>query len=168
MNKGKMNRISIIDEQKEYPITRSQRSAIRRLVNSALSDQDETDMVELAINFVSSQDIRRLNLQYRQLDEATDILSFAVLDISKGGEFPEVLIHKPLGDIVICPEVAVEYALERGMNPFEEIQFLVVHGVLHLLGYDHGYEEDDEHLCAMLQIQRRILNGVGGIKRDGE
>jgi probable rRNA maturation factor len=90
-----------------------------------------------------------LNKQYRGIDGPTDVLSFGCDDpCAASGDEPLTL-----GDVVISPEVAAQQAAELGHTVEEELDMLLVHGILHLLGYDH--ESDDE--AAVMQARERAL-----------
>ena len=107
---------------------------------------------EVSVSFVSDDEIRGLNRDYRGKDAVTDVLSFPV-----GDEFlmgPE----RPLGDIVICIDVARRQAEEYGHSLERELAFLVAHGMLHLLGFDHETPEDE---AAMRATQDEILGRLG-------
>ena len=102
-----------------------------------LGEQEEVD-----ITIVTDEEIHTLNRDYRNVDRATDVLSFALDE--DGGE-PELVggpeVHL-LGDIIISAETAARQAEEFGHGLEREIVYLAVHGLLHLLGYDHMQEED--------------------------
>ena len=97
---------------------------------------------EVDITIVTDEEIHVLNRDYRNVDRATDVLSFALDE--DGGE-PELVggpeVHL-LGDIIISAETAMRQAEEFGHGLEREIVYLAVHGLLHLLGYDHMQEED--------------------------
>lgn len=97
---------------------------------------------EVDITIVTDEEIHALNQDYRNVDRATDVLSFALDE--DGGE-PELIggpeVHL-LGDIIISAETAARQAEEFGHGLEREIVYLAVHGLLHLLGYDHMQEED--------------------------
>ena len=101
--------------------------------------------------FVDEETIKNINRDYRGLDRVTDVISFALED-SK-----DLLKSKcrMLGDIYICIPRMFEQAEEYGHSPKRELSFLTVHGLLHLLGYDHQTKEDEEK---MFQLQELILN----------
>jgi probable rRNA maturation factor len=94
----------------------------------------------LGVHLVDDREIRRLNRKFRRLDAATDVLSFSVdLDgVFKGPSAPPRL----LGDVVISYETARRQAAERGHSTRREMGELLIHGVLHLLGYDHEKEAE--------------------------
>ena len=96
---------------------------------------------EVSITLTNNEHIHELNLRYRGIDRPTDVLSFALNE----GEEPEIFDGPAvdvLGDIIISVERAVEQAAEYGHSVQREIAFLTVHGMLHLLGYDHMEEAD--------------------------
>lgn len=106
---------------------------------------------EFSIVFVDESEIRRLNRDYRNIDKVTDVLSFAFEDNSK------ISYNKIrfLGEIYICIPRMIEQAKEYGHSNERELGFLTVHGLLHLLGYDHMNKEDEE---VMFGLQELILN----------
>lgn len=96
---------------------------------------------EVSITLTDNKHIHELNLRYRGIDRPTDVLSFALNE----GEEPEIFDGPAvdvLGDIILSVERAVEQAAEYGHSVQREIAFLTVHGMLHLLGYDHMEEAD--------------------------
>ncbi|WP_371481606.1 rRNA maturation RNase YbeY [Kitasatospora sp. NBC_00315] len=111
---------------------------------------------ELSVILVDSAAMEELHIQWMDLPGPTDVMSFPMDELRPGKEGEE-LPQGLLGDIVLCPEVAKEQGLaapsKHSMD--EELQLLTVHGVLHVLGYDH--EEPDEER-AMFALQKRILD----------
>jgi probable rRNA maturation factor len=89
---------------------------------------------ELSIMFAGEARMRALNLRYRGINSPTDVLSFPIFESS--GEFPEEG-EFPLGDIVINPLRAKLHAPLHGLSLYEELRRLIVHGLLHLMGYEH-------------------------------
>ena len=107
------------------------------------------------VSIVDNKKIREINANYRQIDRETDVISFAFLDEPseknlKGGPID-------LGLILISYEKAIQQANEYGHSLKREMVFLFVHGMLHLLGYDHMKEEDEK---IMFSIQDKILGGL--------
>lgn len=102
--------------------------------------------------FVDLNNIHDINKEYRQIDRPTDVISFAYIDSSENRELP----HE-LGDVFICVEKIIEQANEYGHSVTRECAFLVVHGILHLLGYDHLEKEDEE---VMFSLQDKILENL--------
>ena len=107
------------------------------------------DMTEVDITIVDDEEIHTLNREYRNVDRPTDVLSFA---LDEGEEDEPELIDGPeehlLGDIIISAETAQRQGEEFGHGLEREIVYLAVHGLLHLLGYDHMTEEDKKIMRA--------------------
>jgi probable rRNA maturation factor len=134
-----------------------------RILGRIAMEKNLSEDVEVGVLWADDAYIRTLNRDYRGKDCATDVLSFAMQD---EGEDEPVLEDDPLaeillGDIVISLETAQRQAEEYGHGMDREIAFLLVHGMLHLLGYDHGEEserqvmrQEEEKILAALDIQR--------------
>ncbi|WP_296057458.1 rRNA maturation RNase YbeY [uncultured Amphritea sp.] len=105
------------------------------------------DAAELSIRIVSPEESRELNHQYRGKDSSTNVLSFPF-------EMPEGIELELLGDLVVCAEVVAREAREQNKPLFNHWCHMVVHGVLHLLGFDHINNDDAEE---MEQLEREIL-----------
>ena len=113
----------------------------------------------VSVSFVDNRYIHKINKKYRGIDRPTDVISFAFLD--DGHLYDKVLFKEgivPLGDIYISVEKAEEQAKEYGHSIKRELCFLFVHGLLHLLGYDHMNEEDEK---VMFSLQDQILSEKG-------
>ena len=109
----------------------------------------------VSVTFVDNDFIHKMNREYRNVDHPTDVISFAFLDDEKDKE--KILRGKGsvcLGDIYISVDKAKEQAKEYGHPLERELSFLFVHGLLHLLGYDHMNKEDEE---VMFKLQDEIL-----------
>lgn len=154
------------NRQKAVSITPAIRALIRKAVSETLREEAFPRPAEISVSFVDNEEIHALNLEYREKDKPTDVLSFpmweenelkpdgvAAGDIDPGND--AVL----LGDIVICAERAVEQAAEYGHSSEREFAFLAVHSTLHLLGYDHEASAEDE--AYMNQKQEEILTKIG-------
>jgi probable rRNA maturation factor len=109
---------------------------------------------EISVSFVSAEEICALNMHYRGVDKVTDVLSFPQFESAL--EFPKdrKII---LGDVIICTEQALLQADEFGHSPERELVYLLTHGVLHLLGYDHAVDEEKE---AMRAAEEKIMNAI--------
>ncbi len=107
---------------------------------------------------IDNKEIHEINKTYRGIDRPTDVISFALEDDDTFIETEERI----LGDIYISIDKAKEQALEYGHSLLRELCFLSIHGLLHLLGYDHMTEEDEK---VMFGLQERVLDSYG-IKRD--
>ena len=121
--------------------------------------REKLENVEFNIIFVDSDTIHEINRNYRHVDRVTDVISFALEDNET-----ITLDHRVLGDIYICVERAEEQAKEYGHSFLRELAFLSIHGLLHLLGYDHMEKEEEK---IMFSKQEDILNEFG-IRRDSE
>ena len=127
-------------------------------LNAVAKLHDLDDMTEVDITIVDDEEIHQLNRDYRNVDRPTDVLSFA-LDEDDEAE-PELLegqLHL-LGDIIISAETATRQAEEFGHGLEREIVYLAVHGLLHLLGYDHMVEEDKVIMRTKEEEALRAIN----------
>jgi probable rRNA maturation factor len=111
---------------------------------------------EMTLRFTDDAEIHQLNHQYRQKDQPTDVLSFAALEDDLGMEYPE---SEPLylGDVIVSVETAQRQAIARNHSLKIELGWLVSHGLLHLLGWDHP---DEDSLEEMLNRQAVLLRNV--------
>ena len=100
--------------------------------------------------FVDLENIHEINKKYRNIDNPTDVISFAYIDSPNQNEIPF-----ELGDVFICVEKVFEQANAYGHTPYRECAFLITHGILHLLGYDHIEKEDE---VVMFKLQDEILD----------
>ncbi|MDO9557164.1 MAG: rRNA maturation RNase YbeY [Coriobacteriia bacterium] len=123
--------------------------AFVRLGEFALRLEDVPDEAELSVALVEVEEMTHLNEQYRGIAGPTDVLSFGCDDpcASVGGE-PIML-----GDVIIAPAVAIAQAMELGTTVEAELNLLLVHGILHLLGYDHESDED----AAVMQAREQVV-----------
>lgn len=134
---------------------------IRSRVEGLLRAESCSERVEVSVLLTDDKGIAALNKQYRGVDGPTDVLSFAQMegDIEDpGGGGPMVL-----GDIVISVETALRQARERGAGLGDEIDVLLAHGLLHLLGYDHADPEGERRMFAR---QESLLGLPNGQMRD--
>ena len=124
----------------------------------------------LELEFVDSDTIKQINNEHRGKDKSTDVLSFGFLELAASniGEYQEFSKENyPLdfdeeynavfiGSVVICKEIAIAQAKEYGQSEKEEIEYLLVHAILHLLGHDHEIVDIDKKL--MRALEEKILN----------
>ncbi len=112
---------------------------------------------DFSLHFISDEEMRALNNEYRSKDEPTDILTFAIND---GEEFPAFdEEEKELGDVFISTESMERNAASLGVDREEELRRLLVHGILHLRGMDHSTNDFDKE--PMLLEQERIMRELG-------
>ncbi len=107
---------------------------------------------EISVRIVDEEEGRALNKQYREQDKATNVLSFPAVGVGESGLPPE--LSQSLGDIVICGPVVEREAAEQGKEVASHWAHLLVHGTLHLLGYDH---EADVDANVMEKLEAKIL-----------
>lgn len=132
---------------------------IRKSVEMALNLEGVRSDLEVSVALVDNDYIRELNKTYRGKDAPTDVLSFPMLEPGEVDDVPsEGEVEQLLGDIVISLEKAEEQAKSYGHSFEREVAFLVVHGVLHLLGYDHEIEEERK---IMRQKEEEALKALG-------
>ena len=149
-----MNKYEIINETNEEI---KELEEINNVVEFALKYQKINNAI-FNIIIVDENTIHELNKEYRGKDSVTDVISFALEDDKTFIETD----YRILGDIYICLNKAKAQALEYGHSFLRELAFLTVHGLLHLLGYDHMKEEEEK---VMFKLQEMILNEYG-IKKD--
>ena len=129
------------------------RRRIKKVAAEILNDLGFTN-TELSILIVDDEEMTRLNMQYRQVNASTDVLAFPMLEGECGDIFPELL-----GDLVISAPTA------QGMSRYHHctltmvMDLLLVHGILHLLGYDHERGEDEA--CRMEEKSLELLRMLG-------
>lgn len=101
---------------------------------------------DIGILLTTRDDMRNYNLEYRDKDKPTDILSFPFYPHLKAGEkiIASTQDEKNLGDLIICPEYIQEQVKELGTTFNDRVKVLLVHGICHLLGYDHETDQDYE------------------------
>ena len=142
---------------------------IKRLLQGALKRlKQPVRAIEMSLSIVTPAEIQALNKQFRGVDSVTDVLSFptmdnterAVLDVNT---FPQDAVNPRtgklnIGDVIICLDRAKEQALEYGHSLKRELCFLSLHGLLHLLGYDHIEIQDEQQMNA---LQGEILEQMG-------
>lgn len=148
-----MNQFEIINET---DIDIKELNIIKDLLLFALK-KENLDNVEFNIIIVDNNKIRKINKEYRGIDKETDVISFALED-NDNIKLP----YRLLGDIYISIDKASVQAVEYGHSLLRELGFLSIHGLLHLLGYDHMNEKDEK---IMFDRQELILNEFGIIKK---
>ncbi|GAB2574536.1 rRNA maturation RNase YbeY [Dyella jejuensis] len=126
-------------------------ASFRRWVDAALAGARRRKATELAIRIVGTREGRRLNRDYRGKDYATNVLSFPA-------ELPPGMALPLIGDLAICAPVVQREAAEQGKPARDHWAHMTVHGVLHLLGYDHLADAEAE---AMETLETRILAKLG-------
>ena len=151
-------RVIIDNKQKAVKIPTGLRMLVRRCCTAVLRMENFDGPAEISVIFVDNEQIHKLNLQYRNKDMATDVLSFPMgengvydVDHSTGA--------KVLGDIVISMEKAVEQAERYGHSLEREVGYLTAHSMLHLLGYDH--EKGGIEKVRMREKEEQVMTELG-------
>ena len=132
------------------------RAYIKKVIETALRYIDVDQDCEIGIACVDNDESHKLNLEYRKKDKPTNVLSFPS-DIPK--EVLPLLDAWPMGDLVICIPVVLQEAIDQSKTPIEHFTHMLVHGVLHLMGYDHETSEADAEEMEALEI--KILAKLG-------
>lgn len=139
--------ISVVSHREPEPLDLA---AFERLAAFVLEREDAPEASELSIAIVGIAEMTELNGRFRDREGPTDVLSFPCDDPCAVVEPGEPVT---LGDVVIAPEIAEKQARELGHTVEEELNLLLVHGVLHLLGYEHETEEG----ASVMQARERAL-----------
>jgi len=132
-----------------------------KVLEEELEEKHDIKSIEVSLTFVEPDEMLELNEQYRGIDEPTDVLSFPLWEEEDGSfllpskDWDEVA----LGDIVICPRVVIDFARASEKELEEEIVLIYIHGLLHLLGYDHTTEEQE---AIMWKKQEEYKNYIKG------
>ena len=144
--------------QDKLQVRYSLKMLVRRAIEATLKYEKFDDDCEVSVTFTDNETIRQMNKKFREIDRATDVLSFPLFDDdSMDAHVAE--LDCMLGDIVLSLEKANEQAKEYGHSFEREAAFLCVHSVLHLLGYDH--ETSDEDDADMRRRQSEIMDKLG-------
>jgi len=134
--------VHIIDNNRY--LNPQKRTALKKQVKLILNNLNLTDKTEVCITFVGDDEMRDLNKTYRGINRTTDVLSFPQMDFNAAIAFPNI---KPLlGDIIISFKTAKRHTRLYKTTMERETQKLIIHGILHLLGYDHKRKKDAEEM----------------------
>lgn len=176
MNGGFRVIIDIIDE--DNYLTTEQETLIQNVVELTAKYLKMAGKIEVDISIVSNEEIHQLNLEYRQIDRPTDVLSFALEEVSSEFDISDFTsfttefmsdeensddmtgeeFARHLGDIIISYPKVQEQADDYGHSFERELAFLAVHGFLHLNGFDHQTKEEE---AVMFGIQEEVLSQHG-------
>ncbi|WMJ76263.1 MULTISPECIES: rRNA maturation RNase YbeY [unclassified Sedimentibacter] len=138
------------NRQDVMEITDENMKAIEKAVDAVLEEEGCEGDYEVSVSFVTNDEIKELNRDYRNVDSETDVLSFPMDD----DEFNGVII---LGDIVLSTQKIIEQANDFGHSLEREMLYLSVHSMLHLLGYDHmNASEKEEMRSKEKDIMKRL------------
>ncbi|MFQ8920423.1 MAG: rRNA maturation RNase YbeY [Clostridium paraputrificum] len=161
------------NRQEKIEVTKELVKELEHTIEFALKEEEVNIPFEISLLFVDNDEIREINNETRNIDKETDVLSFPMLDYPKDKAFKDVYKNYEfdetymdgeelvLGDIVLSLEKALEQSKEYNHSFKREASYLVVHSVLHLLGYDHMEEDEkkvmrkrEEEILGQLDIRR--------------
>ncbi|MHC5251775.1 rRNA maturation RNase YbeY [Listeria kieliensis] len=151
--------LDLIDETEQLP--EKEQQLVADVLEFAAGYLKLDEGTEMSVTFMDNAGIREINREYRSKDAATDVISFALEELGEDELpiiFEEDQLPRNLGDIIISTERANEQAAEYGHSFDRELGFLAVHGLLHLLGYDHMEKADEEK---MFGLQKEVLDAYG-------
>lgn len=165
--------IYVDDRQDNITINEEEIEELKKVINHALLEEKVDVPYEISLLFVNNEEIREINNDTRNIDRETDVLSFPMLEYEENKVFKDIYLdyefdatykdgdNLVLGDIVLSLEKALEQSKEYNHSFKRECSYLVVHSVLHLLGYDHMNEEEktimrkrEEEILSKLDIRR--------------
>ena len=139
---------------------------VKKVLEQCFKEEDMLDSkLYITITFTTPQNIKEINKQYRNIDKATDVLSFPMFEkdeLEIKIQNKDYVCEDVLGDIIISIEKVQEQAEEYGHSFERELSYMIVHGFYHLMGYDHIKEEDKK---VMRPKEEKVLNDLK-IKRD--
>ena len=139
-----------LQQEVQAPELVLKRAYVKKVIETALRHIDAGQDCEIGIACVGNDESHKLNLEYRGKDKPTNVLSFP-------GDVPEEVLAMldalPLGDLVICIPVVLQEAVEQQKTPMEHFTHMLVHGALHLMGYDHETSDADAEEMEALEIE---------------
>ena len=137
---------------------------IKKIVFSICEEKDiKNESIGVFISSASKEEIRKINKEYRDIDRATDVLSFPIFEREEIEELSiqnsdKSLKEIQLGDIILCLDVIKDQAIEYNTGVLRETLYMITHGMCHLMGYDH-IEEDEKK--EMREMEEKILSKIG-------
>lgn len=155
------------NRQDKIEVTDEFINKITDVCNFALKEEGMDIPYQISLLFVDNSEIKEINNETRNIDRETDVLSFPMLDFEEGKVYKDIYVDFEfdetfkdgeeliLGDMVLSLEKALEQSQEYGHSYEREVSYLVVHSILHLLGYDHMVDEDK---VKMREREEEILN----------
>ena len=165
--------ILVSNEQDIMNVTEKFVENLKNVINFALKEEEVNIKTEVSLLLVDNNRIKEINSEYRNIDKETDVLSFPMLNYENGRVFKEQYSDSKfsysdydgeevvIGDIVVSLEKALEQSKEYNHSFEREVSYLVVHSVLHLLGYDHMENEEKKIMRAR---EEDILNALSIVR----
>ena len=163
-----MNHKIYLSREKRFLGQLSAKQMIKKAVCKTLEAENITMPCEVSVLLTDDEGIHALNKQFREVDKATDVLSFPANNLTAGEFDPDSAEISPktgrimLGDMALSVEHAVAQGKEFGHGTKREIQYLTVHSILHLLGYDHMDEGEEKHI--MRSREKEIMARIEGVR----
>lgn len=161
------------NRQKKLEVTEEFINKLSDVCDFALKEEEVDKDYQISLLFVDNDEIKEINEETRGINKATDVLSFPMLDYENGKVYKDMYIgyefdetymdgnELVLGDMVLSLEKALEQSIEYNHSYEREVSYLVVHSILHLLGYDHMEEEEKK---IMRKREEEILNKLNIIR----
>lgn len=155
------------NRQNKLEVTEEFINKLSEVCDFALKEEEVDKEYQISLLFVDNDEIKEINEETRGINKATDVLSFPMLDYENGKVYKDMYIgyefdetymdgnELVLGDMVLSLEKALEQSIEYNHSYEREVSYLVVHSILHLLGYDHMEEEEKK---IMRKREEEILN----------
>ncbi len=157
-----------LEEEQSPDFDFDYQSLAEEVIEAAVEWEEFPYEAEVNLLLVSLEEIHEINLEHRQIDRPTDVLSFPMIQYESPGDFSKIEQDEDnfnpdtgealLGDIVLCVDKVKEQAKSYGHSEKREFAFLILHSMLHLFGYDHM---EPEEAAVMEQKQRDILEHMG-------
>ncbi len=173
VTEGKRELMNIIFENFKSKLAKNSIPNLTTALNAVVEELGITNELELTVAIVNKRTIKTMNKNTRGLNKVTDVLSYPTLPLTPSNvvELPKLLTKQEfkndvnpetgnlfLGDVLLCLPVVKKQAKEFGSGFLREICYMTVHGMLHLLGYDH-YEP--EHKASMREVEEKVLSKIG-------
>ncbi len=171
-----MVRVEIAGEEHlspRYRLSENERellgALLRRVISELAPQLTGHGGVEVSVNILPEAEMAEINLQYRSEDGPTDVLSFPFWEDSGAFSPPlQAWPELPLGDIVVCAEQVERNAADHGVSFLDEYILIIVHGFLHLIGFDHDTEEKERHMWSLQEGYANELKLLLEKNRSGE
>ncbi len=158
-----MINIDYLNNQSEFD-TKEFEQIVEKIIGETLSVHKIAKNVEISVVFTDDTEIRQINNDFRNIDKATDVLSFPQYEFTLPGDISHINDEELiLGDIIISVEHAREQAIEYNHSLNREVGYLTAHSMLHLLGYDHMA---DEEKILMREKEELIMKNIGLTRED--
>lgn len=139
---------------------------INKIVENVLNEQGiYVETVDVSIQSATPDEIKEINKEYRNIDRATDVLSFPIFTMDELKNLNKDIKEIELGDIILCLDVIEKQAEEYNTGIIREVLYMITHGMCHLTGHDHEVEEEKK---VMRDLEEKVLSkvGVGKVNED--